>query len=385
MKSVFINVFLLFNISCIAQIQEFIKSNTIDISKNENLHRVLENISDNRIIMLGEQRHEDAATFKVKAEIVKILHQNFGYSILCLEYPFYELNKNWQLHEQKQISANDLLPGVVESCWKNCREFNEGLVQYTKDNLNTNNELKYLGMDTGDNGRYLSDSLLFDLSVFLESIDLKPNNKFYSLLDERLYCSSFEVRKEIKAELDAQILLLLEAPELQNEQNHFMVQTLKSILNDFSSMKRDYQMAENLKWILEEAYPNEKVIVWAHNSHIEKSPSSEVSNINSMTSYLQESKYRDSIYVVGFTSLKGIAGGEGLGEDYKVKKPKKKSIEKWINDLQMKTAFVDLSTYTIDSPFHMKGKNHRKSHKRNWHQMFDGIIYIEEMYPCSPN
>jgi hypothetical protein len=34
---------------------------------------------------------------------------------------------------------------------------------------------------------------------------------------------------------------------------------------------RDLQMAENLIWLAEKAYPGKKIIVWAHNGHIAKS------------------------------------------------------------------------------------------------------------------
>ncbi len=34
---------------------------------------------------------------------------------------------------------------------------------------------------------------------------------------------------------------------------------------------RDLQMAKNLIWLAEKAYPGKKIIVWAHNGHIAKS------------------------------------------------------------------------------------------------------------------
>lgn len=380
MRKALFFTFSLFSLLSTAQIKEYVDKNIIDITNQKNLIQVLESISENRIIMIGEQRHEDAATFVLKAEIVKILNEKYGYSILCLENPFYELNKYWQLYEEKLITKTDLLPGVVDGCWKNCKEFTEGVVKYVKENLNTRNEIKYLGIDSADSGRYLTESLLKDLSDFLHSYDLELNNDFGSLLKE--YVINYDI--ETKEALDIQIIRLLKKLEIKKCKDHFMIQTLKSLLNDFSRGKRDFQMADNLLWILDKEYPNEKIIIWAHNSHISKNTSGELNHFSSMTHHLQQSTYKDSIYVIGFTSLTGIAGGEGLGKDYEVSRAKRKGIERLINQHQFEKAFIDFAKYN-GGPFHMKGRSHKKSHKLNWHRRFDGIIYIENMYPCKAN
>jgi hypothetical protein len=52
-----------------------------------------------------------------------------------------------------------------------------------------------------------------------------------------------------------------------------------------------------------------------------------------------------------------------------------------------KLAFIDFNR--IDSEeiskqrFHMKGYNHFKSHNLSWSQIYDGVVYLENMYPCN--
>ncbi|QGS69629.1 hypothetical protein CV093_19210 [Oceanobacillus sp. 143] len=47
---------------------------------------------------------------------------------------------------------------------------------------------------------------------------------------------------------------------------------------------RDQVMAKNLEWICNELYPNEKIIVWAHNSHIYKNVTSSYKPMGSLMS-----------------------------------------------------------------------------------------------------
>ncbi len=64
---------------------------------------------------------------------------------------------------------------------------------------------------------------------------------------------------------------------------------------------RDQMMAANVEWLAGEAFPNQKIVLWAHNGHVkaDKSGSS-----RPMGNWLRE-VFGDKLYVLGFAIHKG--------------------------------------------------------------------------------
>src|SRR5918999_3773876 len=48
-------------------------------------------IGDARVIMLGEPWHGDGGAIRLRAELVKLLHQHLGFDVLAFEADFYSL------------------------------------------------------------------------------------------------------------------------------------------------------------------------------------------------------------------------------------------------------------------------------------------------------
>ena len=69
---------------------------------------------------------------------------------------------------------------------------------------------------------------------------------------------------------------------------------------------RDQGMAENITFLLERLYPGRKIVVWAHNFHIQHDgPELSEGNYN-MGSYLVQ-RHRDELYSVGLFMYWGQA------------------------------------------------------------------------------
>jgi erythromycin esterase len=152
---------------------------------------------------------------------------------------------------------------------------------------------------------------------------------------------------------------------------------------------RDKQMAENFLWLYRYKYPGQKIIIWAHNYHIAKNtfaafPLRKYGKHYSMGNELAK-VLKDTMYILGFTSYGGKAG-RVMVKPFKVPAPKKNSIERWMAEQDPAYAFVDLKAYREANPadkplFFMKGKFHRNA-EAVWTDVFDGVFYIKQMYPC---
>jgi len=81
------------------------------------------------------------------------------------------------------------------------------------------------------------------------------------------------------------------------------------------SSYRDQMMARNVEWLLAEAYPNEKIVLWAHNGHVSTAQSE---GFRPMGNWLRESLV-SQMYVLGFAIHTGSVraatreGGRGIG------------------------------------------------------------------------
>ncbi len=149
-------------------------------------------------------------------------------------------------------------------------------------------------------------------------------------------------------------------------------------------------MAANLKWLSEVKYPNEKIIVWAHNVHVSKNAPAMAIKYwgKTMGSFMAEDPALASkMYILGFTSYKGTAGRlGGMGNnEYKVQKVKNNSFENWI-DKKDSFAFVDFKKFNISNTnapdFFMKGYEHHYLKQEPWTTIFDGVFFVREMYNC---
>ncbi|RZK04705.1 MAG: hypothetical protein EOO43_22255, partial [Flavobacterium sp.] len=153
---------------------------------------------------------------------------------------------------------------------------------------------------------------------------------------------------------------------------------------------RDKQMAENLKWLLKHKFPNEKIIVWAHNSHIVKHPEmmkdTPLKWKNMGGVFTSDQKLHAQTYVLGFNSRTGTTGRINNDKKFSVNPPVDNSFETWIPDTTP-YAFVDFKRFRLKNPkgrkpFYMKGLGHWED-ILVWTDHFDGVFYIRDMYPCT--
>ncbi|NBX78953.1 MAG: hypothetical protein EBQ94_00985, partial [Flavobacteriales bacterium] len=182
--------------------------------------------------------------------------------------------------------------------------------------------------------------------------------------------------------------------KLNDDYVNFWEQQLKSIIADYQKryntniLIRDSMMAENLNWLVNEPFRNEKIIVWAANSHLANSTSSVKSKYLSsnkfMGSYLKKS-FGDRYYFVAITSYEGRFFNHWLINLFVTEKPKKKSVETFSYKKGYDYSFIDLrkegeknNPYFFNSKIFGNGPT-----KMNLYEVADGVFYIRKMYPAT--
>jgi erythromycin esterase len=115
--------------------------------------------------------------------------------------------------------------------------------------------------------------------------------------------------------------------------------------------RRDALNSENMRWLIEEGFPGEKLIVWAHNAHVMNayylgpdfktvSPDPAPNAMKPMGVFLAE-QLGDALYTIGFTAYEGEDGWVGL-QSGPIAPATDGSVEARLNQLGLPYAFLDL-------------------------------------------
>jgi|GEM_PF-2076305 len=164
---------------------------------------------------------------------------------------------------------------------------------------------------------------------------------------------------------------------------------------------RDRHMADNAAWLLEQAGPDAKMVIWAHNQHV----GNLVNNIEgyvwtSMGRHLHD-RFGDDMFIIGFTFRSGsfravlIVGSATLGHRVHVsQQPLAGSYEHYLASADMPRMLIDLRQIAPGSPatdwligprpLRAIGSVYNELTPERWYtdvkltEMFDLLIYFQD-------
>jgi len=114
--------------------------------------------------------------------------------------------------------------------------------------------------------------------------------------------------------------------------------------------QRDESMAANVKWILDHANKDAKIVLWAHNAHVGRGGNR---GRGAMGAFLDEWYGKDQI-VLGFAAGEGqysaVVEGQGLRSDNRLQPPVEHSFEEYFRASGLPIFILDLRSVDQNDP-----------------------------------
>ena len=368
-----------------------------------------------RIVQLGESSHGSAEFSAVKVRLIKYLHETLGYNVLAFESSVAACHiQDLQLD---QVAA---APRTGVECafgiW-DTEDLNE-LARYIRSTRQTAHPLRLAGFDIQASSYLDSPGPVMDwISPLLDRINPGLTNAARSAITDtttdsaliwacidanQSSCPAFENHMETSyqrlADISQSLHALVDATPTNNPDHQELVFAWLAIdaldgrlrvLNSYFGISsgagefelRDPLMAGTLTRLAELAYPDDKIIVWAHNAHISKDRLDEAGN-PSMGSYLS-SHWGDDLASIGLFMLRGVSAGND-GSPETVGTPLAGSLEAYMYSLRLGALYLKVAQADApgsgddwlfrDTRFYVWGN---EESREVFAHAFDGLIIID--------
>jgi erythromycin esterase len=366
-------------------------------------------VGNSQIVGLGEATHGTREFFQMKHRIIEYLSQNMDFTIFAIEANMpeaYRLN-DYVLHGIGDPA--ELIKGMYFWTW-NTEEVLDMVKWMREFNLSGKGRIQFLGFDM----QYMTNAAA-NVQWFLDHYDSSISHSTqttYALARELIlrmktdYASYYSSRSNNRADSDTAswLMAINDCRALEKHLESYPVNFSKGINPDTLAWAvqnarivteaveenfgysrghyiRDSCMAENVKWIREHN-PRAKIILWAHDGHIQK-------DSGSMGYYLNR-LYGPNYVAIGFSFYDGTytaTGKQGLTA-YTATVPDSGTIEYnfhklgiplWLLDIRKSKLTDPVSEWLHQPvPFRVIGAMEENYFPpRTLSKSFDALIYVD--------
>ena len=274
-------------------------------------------IGSAHIVSLGEGTHGTCEFFKMKHRIIEFLANEIDFTIFAIEANMPECRAINEYVLYGEGNAREALKGIYFWTW-NTQEVLD-MIEWMRDfNASGKGKMQFLGFDM-----QFPDSAMKFVERFVAEIDpefidsvrasydtirtiVDDHRKSYRDSNINPDYESWKVKAQniLNHLIDHRDQYILAKDPMEVD---WVIQDARVVLQAASLSLRDQSMADNVDWILEHSDPGTKIVLWAHNGHVNKKP-------GWMGSYLSAQHGTDMV-VFGFCFHEGTytaVGVEGL-------------------------------------------------------------------------
>ena len=332
---------------------QWLKANAIPFetaepnSGSEDLMPLKKIVGDARIVALGEATHGTHEFFQMKHRMLEFLVEEMGFNTFAMEAAWPEANLvNDYVHTGKGEPAQILRGYAAGGDAPEVLDMIEWMRAYNE-NPNNTRKISFYGFDLGQAGPMAGDNVV----QYGQKVDPQAAKQ---LADDYACYPQTSVACQTKwqaaydwlAQHQADYTTKSSAEEfglaLQSARVAIQYQTFAA--SNGNGLIRDPYMAENVTWILNQAGPDAKIVLWAHNDHVgisgEEHPF--------MGDYLRK-QYGNQMVVFAFLFYQGSFHACGMSNPqtlgigvFQVGAPPTNSYESFLHEAGLPRFFLDL-------------------------------------------
>lgn len=370
-------------------------------------------VGESRIVALGESTHGTSEFFALKHKLLQYAVEKMGFRVFAIEDHLMAGEVINDFVTSGVGTEADASKGLFET-W-NTREVHS-MIQWIRDynEIHPDDMVHFIGVDIQEVTRPI-DSLLHFIKnqdpVYFEDVEVtlqqlrEKGKSHYTERDTLVRMSWINQSEHIYKDLLAKKLawLALCKTQIEKKRIEYGIQYAKMVHQYFKeiysfgrAMYRDEAMAENIVWYYETIYPNRKMIVWAHDSHVSRGDhDGEFTNFNfgvSMGSFLSK-KYKETYKSFGLATYSGdYLAFKTYGYKEQIHAPlfasPTGSLEEALHQIATKTnrknLFLELPKTEdwLNKPLPFRFANHVNIDYGYWQRLvvpyqFDGLFFID--------
>jgi erythromycin esterase len=309
----------------------------INTQDNTDLSLLGKYIEDKEIIGLGEATHGTKEFLNMRTRIISYFIKNLGFRTIILEESYSHcLRINSYILDGEGTAEEAVNEGLCFH-WVFKTEETLALVKWLREyniTADANSKVRFYGMDF-----QFAQKAIEVLSCYIKKVDIDNYNKIKADLnflndewnkvnDKKNNVDFEDLENRISAIdkifIDNKVRYIRNSCQGEYDEVYRCIENYRQWIdcnkNGMTFNLRDKYMFENAKWVIENSkkYNNGKVIIIAHNDHIQKGiVLSEVKN--RQLGYLLDIEYKEKYYNIGFEFSRGTFYSKDINDNYKLK------------------------------------------------------------------
>ncbi|MER1999293.1 MAG: erythromycin esterase family protein [Lysinibacillus sp.] len=326
------------------------------------LDKLVEEIGDAKIVMIGEASHGTSEFYTIRAELSKKLIEQKGFQLIAVEgdWPSAQaVNRYVKGYSDEDENLKDVLMKAFNR-WPTWMWANEEVAAFTEwlkeFNQSREEKIGFYGIDLYSLFESIDEVLTYLSNHPEHQVDLEHAKKAftcfepYNRMPEHYTLSTLKFSDECIREVshllhslrnhqeqysnkyEEDLNVVMNALVAKNAESYY-----REMMSDEKSWNtRDYHMVEAIHELRKYYGEDTKIIVWEHNTHIGDASETSMKNeqLINVGQVIREQYGKENTYAIGFGTYEGtVIAADRWGDPYEIMKVPPAKLSKWEGQL----------------------------------------------------